>query len=73
MVRRFIHDSTITTQFNNRIHCAIKLTPIQGSLKKNERYFYQKLLDKRKKTKPKYEIGDLVRTADLKRTFSGGD
>ena len=30
-------------------------------------------MDKRKKIKPKYEIGDLVRTADLKKTFSKGD
>ena len=44
-----------------------KLTPIQASLKKNEGYVYKKLLDKRKKIKPKYE------TADLKKTFSKGD
>ena len=31
------------------------------------------MLDKRKKVKPKYEIGDLIRTADLKKTFSKGD
>ena len=31
------------------------------------------MLDKRKKIKPKYEIGDLVRTADLKKTFSKAD
>ena len=49
------------------------LTPIQASLKKNEGYVYKKLLEKRKKTKPKYEIGDLVRTADLKKTFSKSD
>ena len=40
--------------------------PIQASLKKNEGYVYQNLLDKRKKVKPKYSIGDLIRTADLK-------
>ena len=64
---------TITKQYNNRIHSSIKLTPKQASLKKNEGYVYKNLLDKRKKLKPKYEIGDLVRTADLKRTFSKGD
>ena len=31
------------------------------------------MLDKRKKIKPKYEIGDLIRTADLKKTFSKSD
>ena len=63
----------ITKQYNNRKHPSTKLTPIQASLKKNEGYVYKNLLDKRMKTKPKYEIGDLVRTADLKKTFSKGD
>ena len=63
----------ITKQYNNRIHSSIKLTPKQASLKKNEGYVYKNLLDKRKKIKPKYEINDLVRTADLKKTFSKGD
>ena len=64
---------TITKQYNNRIHSSTKLTPIQASLKKNEGFVYKSLLDKRKKIKPKYELGDLVRTADLKKTFSKGD
>ena len=64
---------TITKQYNNRIHSSTKLTPIQASLKKNEGYVYKNLLDKRKKVKPKFQINDLVRTADLKKTFSKGD
>ena len=64
---------TITKQYNNRVHTSTKLTPIQASLKKNEGYVYKNLLDKRKKVKPKFQINDLVRTADLKRTFSKGD
>ena len=64
---------TITKQYNNRIHSSTKLTPTQASLKKNEGYVYKNLLDKRKKVKPKFQINDLVRTADLKRTFSKGD
>ena len=64
---------TITKQYNNRIHSSTKLTPIQASLKKNEGYVYKNLLDKRKKNKPKFQINDLVRTADLKKTFSKGD
>ena len=64
---------TITKQFNNRIHSSTNLSPKDASLKKNEGYVYKNLLDKRKKNKPKYEIGDLVRTADLKKTFSKGD
>ena len=64
---------TITKQYNIRIHSSTKLTPIQASVKKNEGYVYQNLLDKRKKIKPKFQVNDLVRTADLKKTFSKGD
>ena len=64
---------TITKQYNNKVHSSTKLTPIQASLKKNEGYVYKNLLDKRKKVKPKFQINDLVRTADLKKTFSKGD
>ena len=49
------------------------MSPKDASLKKNEGYVYKNLLDKRKEIKPKYEIGDLVRTADLKKTFSKSD
>ena len=31
------------------------------------------MLDKRKKIKPKFQLNDLVRTADLRKTFSKGD
>ena len=60
----------ITKQYNNRIHSSTKLTPIQASLKKNEGFVYKNFLDKRKKITPKFQINDLVRTADLKKTFS---
>ena len=63
----------ITKQYNNRIHSSTKLTPIQASLKTNEGLVYKNLLDKRNKNKPKFQINDLVRTADLKKTFSKGD
>ena len=64
---------TITKQYNNRIHSSTKLTPIQASLKKNEGYVYKKLLDRRKRIAPNFQLNDLVRTADLKKTFSKGD
>ena len=64
---------TITKQYNNKVRSSTKLTPIQASLKKNERYVYKNLLDKRKKKSPKFQINDLVRTADLKKTFSKSD
>ena len=63
----------ITKQYKNRTHSSTKLTPIQASLKTNEGFVYKNLLDKRKKVKPKFQINDLVRVADLKKTFSKGD
>ena len=63
----------ITKQYNKRTHSSTKLTPIQASLKKNEGFVYKNLLDKRNKIKAKYQINNLVRVADLKKTFSKGD
>ena len=54
----------ITKLYNTRIHSSTKLTPTQASLKKNEGYVYINLLDERKKTKPKFQMNDLVRVAD---------
>ena len=62
-----------TKQYSNKVHSSTKLTPTQASVKKNESFVYQNLLDKRKKIKPKFQINDLVRVADLKKTFSKGD
>ena len=63
----------ITKQYFNRIHSSTKLTSIQASLKKNEGFVYKSLLDKCKKVTPKFQLNDLVRTADLKKTFSKSD
>ena len=54
----------------NRVHTYTRLTPIQASLKKNEGFVYQKVLDKRKKIKPKFQVNEFVRTADIEKTFS---
>ena len=51
----------------------MRLTPKQASSKKNEGYFYHNISDKRNKIKPKYEVNNIVRVADLKRIFSQGD
>ena len=63
----------ITKQYNNKGHSSTKLSPIQASLKKNKGFVHKNLIDKRNKIKPKFKINDLVRTADLKKTFSKGD
>ena len=64
---------TITKQYNNKLHSSTKLSPKHASLKKNKGFVYKNLLDKRKKLKPKYEIGDLVRRADIMKMFSKSD
>ena len=58
---------------NNIIHHSTKMTPIQASKKSNEKIVYSNLQDKRKKLNPKFKLGQLVRTADIKRVFSKGD
>ena len=63
----------ITKQYNNTTYSSIKMTPTQASLKKNEGFVYQNFLNKRMKMKQKYKNHDIVRTADLKRTFSKRD
>ena len=63
--------ATITKQYNIRVHTSTKQSPKDASLKKNEGY--NNLLDKRKKVKPKFQRNDLVRVADLKKTFSKSD
>ena len=61
---------TATKQCNKRKQSSIKLTSIQANLEKNEGYVYRNLLGKRQKFQPKFQVNDLVRTADLKKTFS---
>ena len=49
------------------------MAPIQTTLKKNEGFLYNNFLDKRKKIKPNFQVNDLVRTADSKKTFCKSD
>ena len=49
------------------------MTLIQSSLKKNEEYAYNNLLNYRKKVKSKFQVKDFIRVADLKKNFSDGD
>ena len=60
--------STITIQYNNRVHSSNKFTPIQASLKQNEGSVF---LIYGKKLKPKFQVNDLLRTAYLKKKLKG--
>ena len=64
---------SVIKQYNNTIHSSIKLTPSQASKKLNEKEVYSNLQDKRRKLNPKYKLGQLVRTADIKKVFSKCD
>ena len=64
---------SVTKQYNNTIHHSTKMKPIDASKKSNEKIVYSNLQNKRKKLNPKYKLGQLVRTADIKRVFSKGE
>ena len=65
--------SAAITKYNISFHNSIKLTPIQASKKVNEKEVYSNLQDRRDKQQPKYKLGQLFRTANIKRTFSTRD
>ena len=64
---------SVIKQYNNTIHGSTKRTPVQASKKANEKLFYSNLQDKRRKFNPNYKLGDLVRTAVIKRVFGKVD
>ena len=61
---------SVIKQYNNTFHHSIKMKPIDASKKSNEKLVYNNLKDDRDKQLPKYKLGQLVRTADIKRVFS---
>ena len=64
---------SVIKKYNNTTHSSKNMTPIQASKKSNEKLVYSNLRDKRKILNPKYKLGQLVGTADIKRVFSKGD
>ena len=56
--------TSVTKEYDKKRHTLTKLTPIEEFLKDNEAYVHQNLSDKAKKKETKYNIGDLVGTAD---------
>ena len=64
---------SVVNKYNSTIHSSTKMTPNQASKKSNERKVSSNLQDKRRKLNPKYRLGQLVRTSDIKRVFSKGD
>ena len=64
---------SVIKQYNNTIHHSTKMKPIDASRKSNQKLVYNNLKDDREKQKPKNKLGQLVRTADIKKVFSKGD
>ena len=64
---------SVIKQYNNTVHHSIKMKPIDASKKLNQKLVYNNLKDDREVRKPKLNLGQLVRTADIKRVFSKGD
>ena len=64
---------SVIKKYNNTIHSSTKMTPIQASKKLNEKLVYSILQDRRVKQQPKYKLGQLVPSADVKRVSSKGD
>ena len=64
---------SVLKKYNTSIHSSTKMTPIAGSKPENEVEIFRNLQDRRKRIEPKYKVGDLVRTADIRSTFSKGD
>ena len=64
---------SVIKKYNNTIHSSTKMTPMQASKKVNEKEVFSNLTDDRVKRQPKFKLGYLVRTADIKRVFSKGD
>ena len=62
---------SIIKKYNFTIHQSIKKKPIDASKKVNEKIVFSKFQDKRQKPKPKNNVGDLVRTADIKKVSKG--
>ena len=64
---------SVIKKYNNTIHHSTKMTPTQASKILNEKEVFSNLRDDRVKRQPKFKLGQLVRTADIKRVFSKGD
>ena len=64
---------SVMKQIINTIHHSIKMTLIQASKKSNEKIVYKKLRGKREVQKPKFKLGQKVRTSDIRKVFSKGD
>ena len=64
---------SVINTYNITIHNSNKMKLIDASKKSNEKLVCSNLQDQRVKQQPKFKLGQLVRTADIKRVFSKSD
>ena len=64
---------SVIKHYNNTLHNSTKMKPIDASKRANEKKVYTSLQDRRVRQQPKFKLGQLIRTADIKRVFSKGD
>ena len=64
---------SVIKQYNNTIRTSTKVTPLQVLEKSNEKAVFDNLRYYRQKQRPKLKLGDLLRTAEIKRVSSKGD
>ena len=64
---------SVVKQYNDTNHSSTEMTPIQASKKSNQILVYNNLKDTREIQKPKFKLGQLVRSVDIKSVFSKGD
>ena len=57
---------SVINKFIDTIHHSIKMTPAQASKKANEELVFTNLQDRRVKQQPKFKLGQLVRTAEVR-------
>ena len=61
---------SVIKHYNNTIHSSTKVTLIQASKKSIGKLVYTNLQENREIRKPKVKLGQLIRTADIKKVFS---
>ena len=61
---------SVNKKYNNTIHSSTKMTPFQASEKSNEKLVHSNLKDNREVRKPKFNLGQLVRTSVIRSVFS---
>ena len=62
--------SSDINKYKKTIHHSIKITPIEASKKFNEKVVYNNLNDNREIQKLKFNLGDLIRTSDIKESLA---